>query len=886
MFKSLRNRLILWFLLMAFTIGCVIFPLNYYHKKNEAKLHNSVYSLNDLHILLLKDLKVTNEFLSNENTNPNFFVTGESPYLFKHQEISDSIRKLLVCYPESSNINILSIRQIDNLYSYYCNIIDSLIYTIYKRGYRDFGLEGEMISYIFQLEKNTKIAPYISEIRKNEREYLNRNDSAYVLALNKLVNSLILDITFSKRFSIEEKSSLISLLKDYRYSFNKLVAFDSKIGLKSNTGYKSELNITGDSIDNSINSILQNALKTEQVQLARLNLLFGLLSLLLIIAAILSSLFVSRRLVSHLEQLTQYISEIAENDFNHTLKFSLRNSSTEIRKIYKEFRNMVAQLKIRENQRDRALIAANENEFRYRELAELLPQSIFETDKLGNLVYVNKSWYKDFGYTNDDFKQGINLIEILITNTTQKLFETDKIENSDYLAIRKDKTKFPATVYADTIIKDGKYIGRRGIIIDSTLRNKYVETLKNETIKAITSDKYKSSFLANMSHEIRTPMNSIIGFANLLSSPHIPEEQKNQFVQFIQSSGQILLNLIDDIIDIAKIEAGEIKLKYSSCNPAKIIDELSYTFEGYKLSLGKDYIKLLTQIPENQIIFKTDGFRLQQILTNLISNAIKFTENGTVTIGLEIVAERVVRFIVEDTGVGLTKEELKTIFERFKRTKNSENKNITGTGLGLSISKNLVELLGGQMWVNSEPGVGTKFWFELPYIRIPETTENISSSSPDLKNDSLNWSDLTFIVAEDDDASYTLLKEILIKTGVRLVRAINGKEVVEAVKFSEDIDLILMDIQMPFQNGFESARQIKELRPGLPIIAQTAYAMEGDKEKSILSGCDDYIAKPIQPDKLLSKIAQFIDSTDKKNSPEVSSGIVNSQMKKILNNNK
>jgi len=519
---------------------------------------------------------------------------------------------------------------------------------------------------------------------------------------------------------------------------------------------------------------------------------------------------------------------------------------------------MVAQLKIRETQRDRALLIAYENEQRYRDLADLLPQSIFETDKFGNLVYANKSWYKDFGYTNEDLKQGLNLIETINSNNSKKLFETNKIENSEYIAIRKDKTKFPATVYADNIIKDGKNIGRIGIIIDSTLRHKYIETLKNETQRAISSDKHKSYFLANMSHEIRTPMNSIIGFANLLSLPEIPDGQKIKFIQYIQSGGQILLNLIDDIIDVAKIEAGEIKIKQGTCDPDKIFDELHNIFEGFMAGMGKENIRLITHKPDEKILFKTDTLRVRQILTNLISNAIKFTESGSVTIEYNLIANRVIRFTVSDTGYGLTNDELKIIFERFKRTKNSENRNISGTGLGLSISKNLVELLGGQMWVSSEPGIGTKFWFELPFIRVTENNDHNASSKTSTKNDPFHWYDRTFLIAEDDDASYSLLKEILHKTGARLVRAINGKEVVEAVKFSENIDLILMDIQMPFQNGFESTRQIKEFRPDLPVIAQTAHAMEGDKEKSILAGCDDYIAKPIQPDKLLLKINQFI----------------------------
>ena len=285
---------------------------------------------------------------------------------------------------------------------------------------------------------------------------------------------------------------------------------------------------------------------------------------------------------------------------------------------------------------------------------------------------------------------------------------------------------------------------------------------------------------------------------------------------------------------------------------------MKHTFEGYKASLGKGNLKLSTHLPKEDLLFKTDSFRLKQILTNLISNAIKFTDEGTVAINLRVKNNRFLEFSVEDTGIGLTKEELNSIFARFKRTSQSEEKNIAGTGLGLSISKNLVELLGGQMWVSSEVKKGTRFWFELPYVRVLQKTDNSLQKQKLLDSSHYNWSNRTFLIAEDDDSSYVYLKELLRKTNVRLVRAVNGREVVEAVKFSDKIDCILMDIQMPYLNGYEATKEIKKINPSLPIIAQTAFAMEGDKEKSILAGCDDYITKPVHPRNLLEKISQFL----------------------------
>ena len=355
-------------------------------------------------------------------------------------------------------------------------------------------------------------------------------------------------------------------------------------------------------------------------------------------------------------------------------------------------------------------------------------------------------------------------------------------------------------------------------------------------------------------------MNSIIGFSNLLSAEQVDEDQKMEFIRYIQSSGKILLNLIDDIIDIAKIEAGAIKIKQARCEPKRMIHELISTFEGYKLSMGKQDIAIRCNMPTEEIVFKTDPFRLRQILTNLISNAIKYTEKGSVTIEFNIKSDRFIEFSVEDTGLGMTKEEMNVIFSKFQRTSISEEKNISGTGLGLTISKNLVELLGGQMWVTSIPGEGTRFWFNLPFTRIFDTSIISQSYKENEGNKYYNWKGRTILVAEDDDNSFIYLKEILIRTNVGIVHAVNGKEAIEAVKLTGSIDLILMDIQMPIMDGYSAAKEIKKIRPGVPIIAQTAYAMDGDKEKSILAGCDDYLTKPIDPAKLLDKISQFLPS--------------------------
>jgi CheY-like chemotaxis protein/nitrogen-specific signal transduction histidine kinase len=422
-------------------------------------------------------------------------------------------------------------------------------------------------------------------------------------------------------------------------------------------------------------------------------------------------------------------------------------------------------------------------------------------------------------------------------------------------------------------MKGNRFCGRRGIIIDITARDQYISTLKKETDKAQTADKLKSSFLANMSHEIRTPMNSIIGFSNLLSSDDIPEDQKAEFATYIKSSGELLLKLIDDIIDIAKIEAGEIKIDKKECNLFKLLKELQLTFkETINKSSKKQHLKILfkTYYPENLVI-KTDPYRLKQILSNLINNAIKFTETGSIEFGYRIKDEKTLEFYVKDTGIGLKRDEIPIIFERYKRAVTSEEKNITGTGLGLAISKNLVELLGGEMWVDSYPGLGTTFYFTLPYLKITKIVEQFLYEENIIQD--YSWNNITILIVEDDPHSFSFLKETLKKTNANIIHAKNAEIAIDICKSNMDINIVLMDIQLPQMNGYEATREIKKFRKSLPIIAQTAFAMAGDKEKSILAGCDDYISKPININKLLPKINQFLARDKKIEHPKKDSNI-------------
>ena len=872
MVNSLRYRLLGWFLIFFLLIACAIIPSNIILKKKEDKINSVVNKINTLHIDFLKIFRLSDNFFYSEPYNPRFFITGESDILNQHLSMSNYIEKEIESIHNTTTLNSFNIDpelyKVIKEFKDYSIVFDTLVYLIYKKGYKNYGIEGEMIDYIYKLENNLKIdKTKILQIRRNEKDYFLRNDNFYIENFDRLSQNLKLSIIRNNKLSKNEKSLINSTLDNYISIFHLLVKLDNQIGLKNNSGLWLNLRQKCNIIESLLVQLEEKSFKTQQALLKKTSIYYAIFVGFVILLSISVSYILSKHIVSPLETLTSYISNLTKHNFRYAEKINLTNSATEIRQIYKEFRNMIAKLNVWEKQRDNALKNAQDNEFRYRELADMLPQSIYETDELGNFTYVNKAWYKTFGYTNEDLDDGLNLIETIISKSNNDLLGHHKIENSNFIAIRKDGSKFPASVYSDNIIKGTRFCGRRGIIIDITARDQYISTLKKETDKAQTADKLKSSFLANMSHEIRTPMNSIIGFSNLLSSDDIPEDQKAEFATYIKSSGELLLKLIDDIIDIAKIEAGEIKIDKKECNLFNLLKELQLTFKETINKSSKKHLRILfnTEYPEDLVI-KTDPYRLKQILSNLINNAIKFTDAGSIEFGYMIKDEKTLEFYVKDTGIGLTRDEISIIFERYQRTVTSEEKNIMGTGLGLAISKNLVELLGGEMWVDSYPGVGTTFCFTLPYLKITKIIEQFVYEENMIQD--YNWNKITILIVEDNPHSFSFLKETLKKTNANTIHAKNAEIAIDICKSNLDIDIVLMDIQLPQMNGYEATREIKKFRKSLPIIAQTAFAMAGDKEKSILAGCDDYISKPININKLLPKINQFLARNQKIEQPK------------------
>ena len=403
--------------------------------------------------------------------------------------------------------------------------------------------------------------------------------------------------------------------------------------------------------------------------------------------------------------------------------------------------------------------------------------------------------------------------------------------------------------------------------LEETVKKRTKE-LENTNLKLISakekaeeSDRLKTAFLSNMSHEIRTPMNAIIGFSGLLKEPDTNREAMNEYIDIIINKGNLLLNIINDIIDISKVEANEIIIHKSAVNVNELLDEIYLTFMNLIEYHRKPDIKLLLIKPRSTkpVIAFTDPNRLKQIISNLVDNAIKFTHTGIVEIGYseeKLEKEKKLRFYVKDTGIGISDENKEVIFSRFRQIEESHTREFGGTGLGLTISKKLAELLGGVIQLSSEPGIGSIFSIIIPYEEVSISGEDLGKKKP-FKSD-FSWPGKKILIVEDNPDSLHLLKHYLNKTGTQIIETLNGNEAVEICRSHKDIDLVLMDIEIPLINGYDATKEIKSFRKNLPVIAQTAYAMADDEMKAKEAGCDGYIKKPIQQEELLKLIGRFL----------------------------
>jgi signal transduction histidine kinase/ActR/RegA family two-component response regulator len=399
------------------------------------------------------------------------------------------------------------------------------------------------------------------------------------------------------------------------------------------------------------------------------------------------------------------------------------------------------------------------------------------------------------------------------------------------------------------------YIGN--LFEENSNQRKQLEISKQ---KAEESDKLKSSFLANLSHEIRTPMNAIVGFSDLLHNPDLEEKDKAEYLRIINRSGTNLVSIIEDLIEMSKIDAFQIKPKYKGINLNKCIKEL---YETIKVTIPKekqiDFFVMECPHPIEKYLI-TDVVKLKQILVNLIANAIKFTDKGSISFGYEINEnEGTVVFSVKDTGRGIDEKNLKAIFDRFLRVEDHFHAESSGLGLGLAISKAYIEMLGGSISVKSTFGNGSTFTFTIPLV-LDESERKIKTKTNACYE--RNSGNETILVAEDDNINFLLLKKILELRNYTIIRASNGQEAVDICAVNKDIDLVFMDVKMPVMNGLDAYAIIKKTNPDLIVIAQTAYSSAEDKEMILNLGFKNYITKPLKREKIFELLDEFLVSKE------------------------
>lgn len=492
-----------------------------------------------------------------------------------------------------------------------------------------------------------------------------------------------------------------------------------------------------------------------------------------------------------------------------------------------------------------------------------IPLAIINTDRHGYITAANPAFARTFNLQSADIvdKQNIKYFEPFQDTDLQHNI-THLIDNQINFDI---ELPFPAT-------EKETYFRCRGLAIKSKFTDSISFLIiigdvskrritEHELIKALQkaeeSDKLKTAFLANMSHEIRTPMNHIIGFTEFMKDLSLPTHEREEYAEIISHSSQVLLRLIDDIIDIAKIESGQMELRKSVFLLNDVLNSVFRAFDNLSTRREKAHIQFNYLVPSDNanVFMKTDAVRLQQVFNNLLNNAFKFTKQGKVSMGYTLKDESVV-FFVEDSGDGIAEGQVENIFKRFRQLDYGLTKKYGGTGLGLAIVKGLVQLLEGHIEVKSQLGIGTRFQFEIPgLIYKSAIREEIAALKP-MVND---WSNYTLLVVEDERTNYNLLVIMLRPSKVKIIWARDGEEAITLMeRHQHEIDLVLMDIRLPIINGYDATRAIKKIKPAVPVIAQTAYALDVEIQIAIEAGCNAYITKPIERQQLLETILEFL----------------------------
>jgi len=538
---------------------------------------------------------------------------------------------------------------------------------------------------------------------------------------------------------------------------------------------------------------------------------------------------------------------------------SIRKRDEEYKSIENELSRITSDL---EKQRDNMAKELADTDKLHGILIEAADDGISFYDKDWDLVFANSAYYSLIGITKEDYDFGTSGSFI---HPDDADFQKKRISgiartgvyDADIRIMHKNGHYVTLSTRSVQIKNDaGESLGFLTISHDITSLKQINEELVKAKNEAEASNRLKTSFLANISHEIRTPLNSVVGFANLLLAENPDSESREEYVDHINYNSEKLLQIIGDIIDLSRLESSQMEISYEEASIADVVNEVT---EDTTRLIKRQEKPILLSVRNNfddvsDLIF-TDRVWLKRVLNHLMDNAVKFTLEGSVELsyGLE---DAMLRFTVKDTGIGIKKENLSTIFEEFRQEIDGHHRPFEGLGVGLTLVKEVVERLGGQVRVTSEKGMGSEFSILLPYR--PAGIIKVKPKPEPEPNGVTNWSSKKCLIVDDNKDVLTYLNRILLDTGIDVVMARSGPEALKILRDDSSIDIVLLDMQMPEMNGIEVTKEIRKIRGNMPIIAQTAFVFEDDKDIVLEAGCDACLVKPIRREQLISVVGSFL----------------------------
>jgi len=502
----------------------------------------------------------------------------------------------------------------------------------------------------------------------------------------------------------------------------------------------------------------------------------------------------------------------------------------------------------------------------YEMLVQSANDGISFYDRDWNLKYTNSAFYTMIGYDRDSYNSSNPPDLVHPEDHDYQLRREQSLVNNGFfeteLRLRHKTGHYvnlstrSVTVRSDS----GEVLGALTISRDITRLKQVHEDLIKANIGAEASNRLKSNFLANISHEIRTPLNSVVGFSNLLLTNNLTNEVKEEYIEHINHNSEKLLQIIGDIIDLSRLESSQIEITYEEASLSAIVNEI---IEEARQIIRRNEKPIILNVKNHfedvgDLIF-TDRIWLKRVLNHLMDNAVKFTLDGSVEFSYLLENQNIV-FKIRDTGIGINKENLGRIFEEFRQEFDGHHRPFEGLGIGLTLAKEVIERMGGKIVVKSEKGVGSEFSFSIPYRPAGSTKTKVATVINESLMKPIDWSSRKCLLVDDNKDVLIYLNRILTDTGVSIITARSGFEAIEIIKETPDIDVVLLDMQMPEMNGIETTREIRKIRKNLPIIAQTAFIFEDDKEIILEAGCDACLIKPIRREHLLTVMSSFVKS--------------------------